>query len=271
MIVKKTTLIFLLWTLCVHAGDLKQVFVSILPQRYFVQQIAGDRVRVNVLVMPGADPHVYEPRPRQMDELSRACAYFSVGAPFENAWLPRIAETNKNMLFVKTEEGLQTQAMDPHIWLSPKLVKIQAQRICQGLQHIDAPDSVFFRKNLEKFLTRIDSLDTELAGILRAGPGRNNFLVFHPSWGYFAKDFGLNQICIEIEGREPAPRDLKDIIRLARDKNIKVIFIAPQFSRKSAEMIAGEIGGKTVVADALAENWDENLLTVARAFREALR
>jgi zinc transport system substrate-binding protein len=275
-----------LWVSPVEASATR-VFVSIPPQKYFVQKIGGDLVSVAVLVPAGADPHTYEPKPKQMAELSKCAVYFAVGIDFEKAWLPRIAGTNPKMRIVHTDDGIKKIIMtdhhhdkmghhhhggtqDPHVWLSPALVKIQAEHIFHALIDIDPDNWMRYKNNYTAFLEEIDILDAELKNLF-AGRKGDRFMVFHPSWGYFAKKYDLEQVPIEIEGKAPKPAQLTTLIRYAREHGIRVVFVQPQFSAKSAEMISHEIGGHVVHVDPMAENWAGNLSEVARKFVTAVR
>lgn len=287
-------IVLALWVSPVEAA-VTRVFVSIAPQKYFVQKIGGDLVSVSVLVPAGADPHTYEPKPKQMAELSKSAAYFAVGVDFEKAWLQRIKGTNQNMRIVHTDSGIKKIAMtahlhgkrgnhrhagmdhsphggtpDTHIWLSPALVKIQAKHIVHALIAVDPGNEARYKNNYASFLKDIDTLDAELKNLFAQRKG-DRFMVFHPSWGYFAREYGLEQVPIEIEGKEPKPAQLKTLVRHARERGIRVVFVQPQFSAKSAEMISREIGGQVVRVDPMAENWAENLREVARKFVSAVR
>jgi len=284
------------------AADKLPVFVSIVPQKYFVQQIGKDLVDVQAMVQPGASPATYEPKPRQMAALSRAKIYFSIGVPFENVWLDKIAAANPQMTMVHTDEGIEKLAMgghhhddhagkdheerhhgdehekgrhehaglDPHIWLSPPLVRIQARTITTALQTADPAHRDVYDANFRDFVGRIDRLDKDLRDTL-AGKAGMSFMVFHPAWGYFAHAYGLKQMPIEVEGKDPKPAQLQALIEHARKRNIRVLFVQPQFSTKSAELIAREIGGQVVAANPLAENWMANLRLVADKFKAALK
>ena len=268
------------------------VFVSINPQRHFVQQIGGNRVSIQVMVPPGASPATYEPRPRQMIGLSKTKIYFAIGVPFENAWLDKIAAANPDMTVVHTDDGIEKIPMathrhdeeeahlradahghgglDPHIWLSPPLVKIQARTIMKALQKIDPSHQAIYQNNYQQFMAQLDRLDSELNTILKNKHGLQ-FMVLHPSWGYFALAYGLKQVAVEIEGKDPKPAQLKELIEHAREKDINIIFVQPQFSTRSAQIVAREIGGQVAVADPLAEDWLSNLREVADRFKAALR
>lgn len=271
------------------AADKITVFVSILPQKYFVEQIGRERVEVNVMVLPGASPATYEPKPSQMAALNRAAIYFSIGVPFEHTWLDRIASANPALTIVKTDEGIRKIPMasrtghghgsaeshdhdhgglDPHIWLSPPLVIRQAEQITRALTAADPDNHALYSQNAGKFIESITALHREIQTITARIP-QKAFIVFHPSWGYFAQTYGFEQIAMEMEGKEPKPQQLEEIIRTARKKQIRTVFIQPQFSKKSARLLAGEIQGKVATLDPLAENWAENLKNAALAFEQA--
>lgn len=280
------------------AGDIPTVFVSILPQKFFVQQISGELINVEVMVPPGASPHTYEPKPSQMRKLAESRAYFTIGVALEEAWLDRITRINPEMMVVHTEAGVDRMAMsgdhhhegeqnetdehgheqgehaegglDPHIWLSPLLVKHQAEVIRTSLEALDPENTASYKANGQRFIDRIDELDGQLHEILDGKKGMK-FMVFHPSWGYFARSYNLEQVPVEIEGKSPKPAQLKGLIEMARREQITVIFAQPQFSRKSAEVIAREIGAHVVLIDPLAENWFENMTVVADKLGTALR
>jgi zinc transport system substrate-binding protein len=160
--------------------------------------------------------------------------------------------------------------LDPHIWLSPPLVKIQARTILSALREIDPAHRVSYENNFQQFDSRIDNLDTELREIFKNEKGLR-FMVFRPAWGYFGHAYGLQQVPVEIEGKSPKTAQLKDLIQHARENRIKVIFVQPQFSAKSARLVAQEIGGELVFVDPLVENWLGNLRAVASKFKKALR
>lgn len=293
------------------ATDKLPVFVSIVPQKYFVDQIGKDLVDVQVMVEPGASPATYEPKARQMVALAKSKLYFAVGVPFENVWLKRIAGANKHMRVVHTDEGIQKIAMaahhhpeeegghhdarghedhrdahhekdgldedhyeniglDPHIWLSPSLVKIQGATVLKALQELDPAHSSLYDENYKVFVESIDKLDAELKQFFSDKKG-TQFMVFHPSWGYFAQEYGLKQVPIEVEGKDPKPAQLRELIEHAREDGIKVIFVQPQFSTKSAKLVAREIGGQVAFANPLALDWMDNLHEVAGKFEDALK
>jgi zinc transport system substrate-binding protein len=154
--------------------------------------------------------------------------------------------------------------------LSPPLVKIQARTILAALQDADPAHRNDYAANFTAFMTRVDQLDTDLKKTFAGNTGLQ-FMVFHPAWGYFAHAYGLKQVPIEIEGKDPKPAQLKALIQHAREDGIKVIFVQPQFSAKSAKLVAQEIGGQVAFADPLAEDWMANLREVAGKFQKALK
>lgn len=254
------------------AGDLN-VTVSILPQRYFVERVGGDHAAVNVMVLPGESPATYEPSPDQLRALSDADIYFSIGVPFENAWLDRIRSANDEMVVVDTTQGIDRIEgggnPDPHIWLSPSLVRIQAATIAEALTAADPAHAETYETNLEAFLDDIDELDAEIRQTL-TGVDERRFMVFHPSWRYFARDYGLEMIAIEVGGQEPSAAELGRLITRAKEEGIDVIFAQPEFSTEAAETIAAEIGGEVLLISPLAEEWLDNLRRVGRTFAEHL-
>jgi zinc transport system substrate-binding protein len=270
-----------------HAAEKLPVFVSIVPQKYFVEKIGAKLVDVSVMVKPGASPATYEPKPRQMVAISRTRIYFSIGVPFEKAWLKKIAATHPGMRVVPTDHGINKIALaehrhqdegkhpehgipDPHIWLSPTLVMIQARTILKALQEVDPAHGTEYEINYKAFVSQLSDLDVELRNTFVGAQGLE-FMVFHPSWGYFANTYGLKQVSIEIAGKDPKPAQLKELIEYAKKSGIKFIFVQPQYSAKSAQLIAREIGGQVIFADSLAEDWAGNLRAVARKLRSTLR
>jgi zinc transport system substrate-binding protein len=245
------------------------VTVSILPQKYFVERIGEERVDVNVMVQPGASPATYEPKPEQLAALGKAAAYFSIGVPFESAWLDKIASANSEMRLVDTTRGIERVGQDPHIWLSPTLVKTQAQTIYEALIQLDPTHEAEYKTNLDSFIADIDALDADIRQTLARVENRK-FMVFHPAWGYFARDYGLEMIPIEVGGQEPSAAELAALIAEAKEGGIKVVFAQPEFSTKDAETIAKEIGGEVLLISPLAPDWLDNLRQVAETFAEVL-
>jgi len=286
------------------------VSVSILPQKYFVERIGGEWVDVNVMVGPGDSPHSYEPRASQMTALSASDVYFTIGVEFEDAWMDRIASANPDMPIVdltqeidlikdtdhhhanedtdyeehdedeldhEDHEGEEShhdetdhaEEMDPHIWTSPANGAMIADRIAATLIDLDPQHAANYQENLDTFQSDIEQLQSDIRAALDDLDTRE-FMVFHPAWGYFAQEFNLQQIPIEIAGSEPSAAELAGLIESALAENITVIFAQPEFSTRSADYIASEIGGQVILISPLAENWLENLRLVAQTFAEEL-
>ncbi|MDD5475539.1 MAG: zinc ABC transporter substrate-binding protein [Syntrophales bacterium] len=265
-----------------------EVFVSILPQAYFVERIGGDRVNVSVLVGPGQSPHTYEPTPRQMADLGRARLFFRIGSPFEQRLIEKIGIIFDELTIVDTRNNVPMLYFshdhhhaghddhhhhgsdpDPHIWLDPKRVKIQALTICEALVEMDHSHAGLYRENLRKFVNELDAIDEKISAALAPLKG-GSIYVFHPAFGYFADSYGLRQIAIEIDGKEPSPRQLAAIIEKAKDDGGRVIFVQPQFSRRHAEAMAREIKGAVVPLNPLAPDYLENLEYMTETIRSAL-
>lgn len=248
----------------------KKLSVSIPPQKYFIEQIAGDKFEINVMIPPGANPVTYDPSPGKMKEIANSVAYIKVGhLAFEKIWMDKFTSVNPEMIVIdqsKYTELIQANketnhhnhdhgsGLDPHIWTSPKAVKTQVKAIKEGLTELDPEHESFYTKNYRNFLNNIDTLNSFVES--RLGDMKNeSFMIFHPALSYYARDYGLNQIPIEFEGKEPTPSKLKEIVDLARKEQIRTIFIQKQFNIDNAKTVADEIGGTLEVINPLDSNW----------------
>jgi len=255
----------------------KILFASILPLKYFADKIVGNTWVVEVMVPPGVGPETYSPTPRQMMMLAKAKGYLSIGyLGFEQAWLENFRSTNLQMQLILTsininliKEGEQhrdhahLQGVDPHIWSSPKTAVRIARNICDGMVKIDPENSDLFRKNLDLLLTEIQAVDSTVTALL-SGSSEKKFIIFHPALGYFARDYGLEQLSIEFEGKVPSPRHLKTVIETAKSENIKFIMIQKEFDMENAEIIAKETGSTIVQIDPLDYNWSGQMISIAK-------
>ena len=254
------------------------VSVSILPQKYFVDQIAGNLLKVNVLVPPGSSPHNYEVLPSQMKDLAKSKVWLQIGLlTFEDAWKEKFAEINKNLDIVNCSKGIvpisggdleeegsdhqHSGAFDPHIWLSPAEVKIVAKNTLNALLAGFPEYASSFEVNYARFISKIDSLSTQIDQKL-AQVNNRNILIFHPALAYYARQFKLNQIPLELDGKEPSPKHMKDIVDMAREQNIHVIFIQKEFDTENALQLSREIGGEVMVIDPLDYNWEKQMLDI---------
>jgi zinc transport system substrate-binding protein len=252
------------------------------PQAYFVERIGGERVEVHVLVPPGTSPATYEPSPRQMVALGRSRLYVEVGHPdflFEQRHLETLLTGNTQVvtvdmaagtgIFCQDEQGRELDG-DPHIWLSPRLMRTAAANIEAELVRLDPEGAPYYRQNLESLLSDIERLDLELRQLLSGLQGRR-FMVFHPAWSHFACEYGLRQMAIESGGKEPGPAQLVATIEEARREGIRVVFAQKGFSDRSARVIAAELDARVEELDPLAHDWLENLRFSAGRIAAALR
>jgi zinc transport system substrate-binding protein len=243
------------------------VAATIAPLGDFVKAVGGDKVSVTVVVPPGAEPHTFEPTPSLMVGLSRADLYIMNGAGLEY-WIDRLLETNKNMTVLDSSKGIPLLAeseeeIDPHIWLSLRNAAIQVQNICRGLTEIDPQNKDYYAKNRDDYLQKLRALDEKLKGTF-AGKENKIFIVHHPAWTYFARDYGLNQVPLMENEKEPGPKYLGEVIEIARKNNITTLFVEPQYNPKAAEAIAQEMNARIVTIDPLAGNYLDNMINASR-------
>ncbi len=269
-------------------SDKKIVSVSILPYRYFVKKLAEDMVDVNLMVKPGQSPATYEPLPDQMKALSHSVIYFKTGhLGFENSWMDRLKGLNTKMNVIDCSEGVELikgslcshghhhdhgdhnheGGTDPHIWLSVKEVKVQLKHIKDGLISILPDKSESINRNYKSFINELDELKKFMDTKLDSCRGKG-FIVYHPAWSYIARDYGMSQHPIEVDGKNPDPGDVKSIVDIAKEKNIRSIVIQSQFDKSVAERIASEIKGKVVMLDPLEENWLKNMRSITQKLSE---
>jgi zinc transport system substrate-binding protein len=256
------------------------VTVSILPQKTFVEKIGGDDFEVNLLIPPGSSPAAYTLLPSQLKDIARSEVWFRIGyIGFEQSWQEKIKQANKNMEVVDLSEGLDLiygneeqhgdhvhkDGVDPHIWLSPSLVKQMAQKITQTLSDINPEKSGDYKANYMEFVKEIDQLDIKIRNELRDYKG-SEFITFHPSLSYYAREYGLVQHSLESGGKEPTPQHLRKVVDLARKNNIDVIYIQSEFDRNHARVFAEEIDGKIIEIWPLNPEWSENLMEITHIF-----
>lgn len=260
------------------------VFVSIPPQVYFVKRVTGYLVDITLMVPPGSQPHDYAPTPKQIARLSTADAYFRIGVSFEDALIQRIQSINPTIELVDTRCGITLAPMqshahhdnddqgrlDPHTWLNPILVSQQADTICQTVCQLDPQNTLTYKENLASFQADLAETDKRISKLLGTLSQRK-FMVFHPAFGYFAKQYNLVQVPVELAGKQPSAQQLTKIIQHAKQENIKVVFVQPQFDSKNANAIAVAIGGRVVEIDALAEDYLDNLERIAQALHGVLK
>jgi zinc transport system substrate-binding protein len=278
----RIALLLMLLPIAAQAGEPMRVFVSILPQADLVERIGGNRVEVTVLVRPGQSPATYSPSPKQLAELSKARLFIRVGVPFEEGFIDKIKETYPKLKIIDQRDNVRLLRSecdhghdhdhgetDPHIWLDPKRLKVQAQNIGKALVEADAGNIAEYNTNLLKLIAELEGLDKRI-GVLMAPYRGKVLLVYHPAYGYFTDSYGLKQVAVEAGGKEPGGRQLAGVIEQAKKIKAKVIFVQPQFSKKSAGLVAEAIGGKVVAMDPLARDVLANLEKMARMVAGAL-
>ena len=253
-----------------------QVAVTILPQEDVARAVGGDRVCVTVVVPPGVEPHTYEPSAGQIVQLSRADMYFRLGPgllPFEDALVDRLRTLNPDLVIIVTSSGIPliqgegggngtSRGADPHIWLSPSNLRLMAENMAEGFFIADPAHSEAYIAGKEAYLQKVDATDRAIRNTLSGTEGRP-FLVFHPAWGYFAREYNLEQVSVEAEGKEPGIRQISMLIEFAVERGIRVVFADPQFSTRESEVIAREINGTVVLIDPLAPDTLANIERVA--------
>jgi zinc transport system substrate-binding protein len=255
-------LLFLLSSVSGAGERTLQSVVSVLPQRTLMERVGGDRVQVLVLVQPGQSPHGYEPTPRQVAELSQAQLYVRIGAPFEDAWLPRLRAVNPALRVLDLRAGLRLRdqvgaehddeaEQDSHIWTSPPLLSKMAAEIRDALSELAPELASEFHANYSAFAADMVDLDQEIRERL-SKLSQRRFLAYHPAWGHFAETYGLTQVPIERLGKEPGPKAMNELIRQARGQGVRLVLVQPQFNRKAANQVARAIDGRVAVVDPLS-------------------
>lgn len=253
-------------------GDMGKlnIVVSILPQADLVKMVGGDKIEVTVMIPPGASPDSYEPSTSQLKSLSNADIYIMIGhLPFEEAWADRLLSANQELLVVDGAKGIEIIDHDPHIWLSPRLAKIQLQTIYEILVEVDAANANYYQANLKQGEAKLGIIDEKIKNIF-ADINNKTFLVYHPAWGYLAADYDLVEMAIEEQGKEPGPAQMAKITTKAKNLGINTVFTSSQHSTRSAEAIAEELGAKVVTLDPLPSNY-EDVINSAKLISEALK
>ncbi len=280
------------------------VFVAVPPQALFAERVGGEHVAVRVLVGAGQDPHVFEPTPKQVVELSRADLYLRVGVPLERRLVPRIERTGVKV--IDTIAGIERRMMeeehghhhehahheaehghghhddghedeeeddelaDPHVWLSPPLIAVQARNMAEAFIAADPAHEADYRRNLDTFLEELDAVHEQIRQMLAPYRGES-FYVFHPAFGYFADAYGLEQRAVEVAGKSPTAKQLAGLIARARAEGVRVIFVQPQFDPRAAASVAAAIDGAVVALDPLARDVLGNLREMADKIEQALK
>lgn len=255
-----------------------RVLVSVAPYVTIVQELAGPSIEVELIVPAGYSSHTFEPTARQIMKAASARLWFTIGEPFETKAIMALQSENPKLETVDLREGLSLlddschhhhHSADPHIWMSPTMMQQQARHIAKALQNAFPAVSANVEKNLEPLIAKLKTLDTTIREDLKGKQGDTLF-VSHPAYGYFCRDYGLKQVSIEHEGKDPSPKKLTKILQLAKELKVTTIFVQKQYSSKAAELVAKEVGAKTMVLDPYDEKYFENMLEMTRSIAKEL-
>lgn len=258
--------------------------VSIEPQAFFLKEIAGDKFEINTAIPIGSNPEVYDPSPSQMVDISKSKLYFKIGnLGFENTWLHNIEVNSPAMKIIDCSVGLNLiegdhencnehghnhhTGVDPHIWSSPKTASVVAKNIYNALIEFDDKNKSYYLENYQELEKSISQTDSIVKSYIEQAPSKS-FIIYHPALTYFAEEYGLNQLCIEIDGKTPAPTHLSELIEKGKKENVKVIFVQAEFDEKNAITIAKEIGADVVRINPLSYNWHDEMIKIAKAIAQ---
>lgn len=255
-----------------QAPDRRVITVTIEPLRYFAECIAGDRFDVETMVPQGGNPETYEPSARQMMNLSHSVLYVKVGSiGFERTWMKKLEQNAPHAIIVDSSDGISMMKTengipDPHTWMSTANSLIIAENIYRALVKIDKKDSIYFKKNLENLIDSINHVDSEIRHLVRNAKTRS-FLIYHPILTYYARDFGLTQIPLEEESREPSARQMHNIISRAKNERVKVFFVQKEFANRNINAVTESTGADTAEIDPLGYDWQNEMIKVARCLK----
>lgn len=255
------------------------VVVSLGPEVEWVNAVGGDKVNVSLMVPSGSDPHTYEPLPNQLTQVSYAKMYIEIGSSieFENNYMDKIKEANPNMLVVNASQGIQlipnsaeneAETVDPHVWADPKNAKIMVNNIYNSLVQEDPADKEYFQKNRDQYLQQLDQLDKNTTQLLK-GKQNTTILIFHPAFGYYAKDYNLTIVGAMINDEEPSPQRIAMMVDIAKKNNITIVYSEPQYDPKFMQSLASQINGQVLTVSDLDEHYIQNMNNVAMAFSKA--
>lgn len=270
----------------VFAADKLVIAVSVAPYASILQAVGGDEVETVVMIPAGANPHTYEPRPDVLKRFAKAQIYFSDGSGMDKAWLPRFKGVNKNIKIVDISERISWMQeidhdhhhgehgghpeVDPHIWTSPKQVATVAFNMRRALSQLRPKKDDYFVMNYTLLVRKLDRVESKLNAAVRSMPKDSRaFIVFHPSYGYLARDYGLTQYTVEVNGKEPKPKDLKKLVEEGKKHNVHLVFVQPQFSTRATETIAKELNAKVQTTDPLSFDYISNIKVFIESIKEA--
>jgi zinc transport system substrate-binding protein len=283
---KRISFLIILTVLIISCGrrneaETRIISVSIAPFKYFVDGISGGNFKVNIMVPSGANPHIYEPFPDQVNKLRQSVAYISNGyLGFEMTWLDRFYEMNGGMKRLSLGDNIETiksahhhddeqhESADPHYWVSPLCALKMAASVREFLTELDPQNRKLYEENFKSLTEKIMEVDS-MAKELSSSGERRSFMIYHPNLGYLARDYGLEEISVEYEGKEPSPSRLKELIDRAKHDKLKVILIQREYDTKNARVIADETGARVVVIDPLSEDWPAATTSMIRILKDS--
>lgn len=269
-------------------GGEKIISVTIEPQRYFAEKIAGDKFKINCVVPSGQSPETYDPTPQQMIQIGKSMAYLKIGhIGFEQAWMENISEQNPHLKLFDLSEGVELLknkeeedhhpaegeehdhhhhpgGVDPHIWNSIAGAKAIASNMLNAFVTLDKENADYYRDNYNALMTEIEETEKAVGQMLKPVLSRT-FIIYHPALSYFANEFGFTQLCIEMDGKEPSPAQLKELVETAKNYNAQVVFIQQEFDQKNAELIAKETNCRLVTINPLDYHWSREMIQIAKA------
>lgn len=264
------------------------ISVTIEPQRYFAEKIAGDKFSIVAVVPSGQSPETYDPTPQQMVRIGESTAYFKIGPiGFEQAWMESIEKNNPEVKFYDLSRGMNFienhlehhhpegeecehdhthhhGPLDPHIWSSIHGAKVIARNMLEAFIDLDSENADFYRVNYDSFVQEIEETGEDIHRLLKPVLSRA-FIIYHPALTYFAEEFNLTQLCIEMDGKEPSPVQLKELVDAARTYNVRVVFVQEEFDKKNAELIARETNCRIVRINPLAYDWRKEMIHIAQS------
>jgi zinc transport system substrate-binding protein len=262
-----------------NAQSAPTILVSVGPYKPIVEKIAGDTVNVNLMVPAGASAHTYEPTPKQMIAAGQAIAWFVIGESFESRAVASLKSHHPDMAIIDLRQGVDMIKADPHsgcccchansqdlhIWLSARQMAIQAHTIAATFSKLFPQNAELYNNNLEKVIQELKSLDEEIATLLNPLKHRT-ILVSHPAYAYFCKDYNLNQMSIEFEGKDPTPYQITNLLNRAKEEKIKRVYIQMQYNNKGARLVAKELVADVVILDPYSEHYFNSMREIAKQF-----
>jgi zinc transport system substrate-binding protein len=255
------------------ASEALQIFVSIPPQQFLVKSIGGERVEVTIMLKPGDTPETFDPTLKQIAELNRSHLYFRIGVAFENKWLQSINKRSKNIKIIDCCENVVTNQalfLDKHVWTSVRNAQRLATVIKQELVKLDQQHAKEYERNYLRLIVQLKQLDNEIHAVLEKRR-TDSFIISHAAFGHFAADYGLKQLSLESNGRQPGAKGLVNLVEQARSERIKTLFVQKQHKNAAALAFANEIEAKIVEIDPLREDYVENLRSIAIKMAEAMQ